>query len=181
MTSYLFLAEGFEEIEALATVDIMRRGGMDVKTVSITDDALVAGAHGITVVADLTLSEAELDNADWLIVPGGLPGSTNVAACKPVTDAIAMQVAKGGNVAAICAAPAMVFGPLGILDGKEATGYPGTEGLRADVKWTGKQVAQSGNIITGQAPGAAYKFALAIVAAAKGEIVAETVASEMYI
>lgn len=179
--TYLFLAEGFEEIEALATVDILRRASIEVNTVSITDDAIVAGAHGVPVVADLTLSEADLDHADWLIIPGGLPGSTNIAACKKVTDALAMQVAKGGNVAAICAAPAMVLGPLGIIDGKEATGYPGTEGLCEAAKWTGKQVAIDGNIITGQAPGAAVKFALAIVAAAKGEIAAKTIAEEMYL
>lgn len=178
-TSYLILAEGFEEIEALATVDIMRRGGMDVKTVAITDDVIVAGAHGVPAVADLTLAEADLDSAEWIVIPGGLPGATNIAACKPVCEALVEQVAKGGKVAAICASPAMVFGPLGIIDGKEATGYPGTEKLCPSAKWVSKPVVTLENIVTGQAPAAATEFALAIVEKSMGAIVAADVAAGM--
>ena len=129
--SFIFLAEGFEEIEAITPTDVLRRAGMDVKTVSITDRHQVTGAHGITVVADLTFDEANFENAEWLIIPGGLPGAENLHNFEPLNDLLRKQAVEG-KIAAICASPAMVLAPLGLLDGKEATGYPGTEeGLRA--------------------------------------------------
>ena len=112
--SYVFLAEGFEEIEALTVVDVLRRAGMEVRTVSITPLRNVRGAHGIEVVVDDVFAEAELSGAEWLICPGGLPGASNLAAFEPLCDALK---AHRRGIAAICAAPAVVLAPLGLVDG----------------------------------------------------------------
>ena len=104
-TSFVFLANGFEEVEALTTIDIMRRAGMEVVTVSINDTLEAEGAHGVTVKADALISEVNLNNAEWLICPGGMPGASNLAACKPLTNALIAQNSKGGKIAAICASP----------------------------------------------------------------------------
>ena len=119
-TSFVFLANGFEEVEALTTIDIMRRAGMEVVTVSINDTLEAEGAHGVTVKADALISEVNLNNAEWLICPGGMPGASNLAACKPLTNALIAQNSKGGKIAAICASPSVIFGPLGLLEGKHA-------------------------------------------------------------
>ncbi len=123
-TSFVFLANGFEEVEALTTIDIMRRAGMEVVTVSINDTLEAEGAHGVTVKADALISEVNLNNAEWLICPGGMPGASNLAACKPLTNALIAQNSKGGKIAAICASPSVIFGPLGLLEGKHAVCYP---------------------------------------------------------
>lgn len=175
--SFVFLAEGFEEIEALTTVDIMRRAGLEVATVSITGELLVRGAHGIPVFADTIFAATDFSGADWLIAPGGLPGSTNLAACQPLQELLKSHNAAGGHIAAICAAPAMVLAPLGILDGRDATGYPGTTGSVAGVNWLGTRTAVSGNVITGNGPASAIPFALAIVAVTCGEKVSEQLAA----
>lgn len=165
--SFLFLAEGFEEIEALAVVDVIRRSGMTIHTVSITNNKEVTGSHGITVKADLTLGEADFSDSEWLICPGGMPGSVNLYNCKPLCDLIKNHK---GKVAAICAAPAVVLAPLGILEGKEATCYPGfEEELRkngATVK--DERVVVAGNVITANGPFSALRFGLAIVANSLG-------------
>ena len=96
-TSYLFLAQGFEEIEALTVVDVMRRDGMPLKTVSITDNNTVVGAHAIPVAADMIIADADLSDAEWLITPGGMPGSTNLAECKTLTDALQQHNTKNGK------------------------------------------------------------------------------------
>lgn len=178
--SFIFLAEGFEEIEAITPIDVMRRAGMDVKTVSITDNRQVTGAHGITVTADLTFKQADFDGAEWLIMPGGLPGAENLHSFEALNDLIKVHANKG-KLAAICASPAMVLAPTGVLDGKEATGYPGTEkGLRdggaivRDVP-----VMALDNIITGNGPASSLRFALAIVANSMGDHVAQEIGSAM--
>lgn len=125
-TSYIFLAAGFEEIEALTVVDVMRRAGMDIKTVSITDSHTVIGAHGIPVTTDLLYDKTDFVTPEWLIIPGGMPGAENLSKFAPLNTLLINQSASG-KIAAICAAPAVVLGPLGILDGKEATCYPGFE------------------------------------------------------
>lgn len=176
-TSYLFLANGFEEIEALTTVDILRRAGIEIETVSITDDKTVAGAHGITVLADKTYAQIDTANADWLIIPGGLPGSTNLHEFTPLNDALKAHFAEGGNIAAICAAPAMVLAPLGILDNREATGYPGSLTTERPVEWRDAPVVTAGNVVTGNGPASAMRFALAIVAKATEDAKAQEVGS----
>ena len=180
--SFIFLAEGFEEIEAITPTDVLRRAGMDVKTVSITDRHQVTGAHGITVVADLTFDEANFENAEWLIIPGGLPGAENLHNFEPLNDLLRKQAVEG-KIAAICASPAMVLAPLGLLDGKEATGYPGTEeGLRARGAITrDERVVSLDRIITANGPTSALRFALAIVANSLGAHVAQEVGSAMLV
>lgn len=182
-TSYLFLAEGFEDIEALATVDIMRRAGMEVYTVSVTSDNKVKSAHGVTVTADKTVDEIDAYDAEWLIVPGGMPGSTNVAASGKVCDMLGKQWVKGGRIAAICAAPAVVLGPLGILRGQEATCYPSFKDQLVDNggKYVDNRVVISGNLITANGPSSAFVFGFAIVAKTLGDDVASSVASGMLV
>lgn len=180
--SFVFLAEGFEEMEAIIPVDVLRRAGMDVKTVSITDRHQVTGAHGVTVTADLTFKQADFDGAEWLIIPGGLPGAENLHAFGALNDLLKVHAGKG-KIAAICASPAMVLAPLGLLEDKEATGYPGTEdGLKAGgaiVK--DERVVALDNIITANGPASALRFALAIVANSLGAQTAQEVGSAMLV
>ena len=178
--SYLFLAPGFEEIEALATVDVLRRAEMTVTTVAVTDaDKTVQGAHGVKVEADIHINDADLSNAEWLICPGGMPGAANLAANPKVTSALTAQFKKGGKIAAICASPALVLEPLGILAGREATCYPGMEGyIKTGIAQESAVVAHD-NLITGNGPATTLRFALAIVRNSKGDDKAEEVGSAM--
>lgn len=179
--SYLFLATGFEEIEALATVDVLRRAGMEVVVTAIHKDRLVTGANGITVAADEVLAGADLSDAEWLICPGGMPGASNLAADPAVTAALKAQYEKGGRIAAICAAPGVVLAPLGILKGRKATAYPGFEdGLKqGGATPTGERVVVDGNIITANGPSSALPFAYAIVRETLGADTAKQVSDGM--
>lgn len=177
--SFLFLAEGFEEVEALTVVDVMRRAGMDIKTISISNNKEVRGAHGVPVVADQLFSETEFDAPEWLIVPGGMPGSSNLAAFAPLNDLLKKQAAEGRKIAAICAAPALVLAPLGLLDGVEATCYPGMESHLDHAIAVPTRVVALDKIITGNGPASALQFALAIVANSMGESQAQTIGSDM--
>ncbi len=181
--SYIFLATGFEEIEALATADVLRRAGMEVTLVSIYKDRMVTGANGITVAADIVFPAGEYDDADWLICPGGMPGAENLVRFEPLTELLKKHFAAGGHVAAICAAPAVVLSQLGILAGKTATCYPGFEPMlaQAGAKATGKRVEHDGNIITGNGPSSAIPFALAIAAATVGQSKADEVSTGMLV
>ena len=178
-TSFLFLADGFEEIEALSVIDIMRRAGMKVTTVSVSESATVTGAHGIQVVADTLLPDTDCSVADWLILPGGMPGAVNLAGCSKLCELLKSQHANGGKVAAICASPAVVLAPLGILNGKEATCYPGFEKELKNSTISENSVAVDGNVITANGPATATLFALAIVANSLGEEVSRSVAEGM--
>lgn len=179
--SFVFLADGFEEIEALTVVDVMRRAGLDVVTVSINNDKKVTGAHGIEVNADCLYGEADLADALWLICPGGMPGASNLYNFLPMCDAITAHNEKKGKIAAICAAPAVVFAQLGILQGKKATCYPGFEsGLEAGgATVSDERVVVCDNVITANGPATATDFALTIVKATSGEKVAADVAAGM--
>lgn len=181
--SYLFLADGFEEIEALATVDILRRAEMTVRTVAVntTDEFIVTGAHGVPVKADLLLNDISVSDAtEWLILPGGMPGATNLAASDKLNEMINAQHARGGHIAAICASPAVVLSPLGVLDGKQATCYPGFEKITStEAEMTGQPVVVSGNVITANGPANTMAFALAIVTVQKGAEAAGAVAQGM--
>ena len=159
---YVFLATGFEDIEAIAPVDIIRRAGLEVQTVSITGEHIVKSAHGIGIEADLLLSEVDFSKAKMLVLPGGLPGSTNLDACKPLTDAIKRHYEAGGAIAAICAAP-LVFGHLGLLQGQRATCYPGVNTELWGADYSTAIVEGDGNIITGKGPAAAFEFGYTIV------------------
>ena len=170
--AYMFLANGSEEIEALIPVDVFRRGGVEIKTVSITGSELVEMAHGVTVKADLKFEDAKLEDADLLMLPGGLPGATNLNDHEGVRNAVLSQYEKGKLVAAICAAP-MVFGSLGLLEGKRATCYPGCESTMTGAEYTKQLVTIDGNIITGEGPAAAFPYAYAILEIFAGKTVAD--------
>lgn len=172
----VFLAEGFEEMEAIGTVDVLRRGGIETKTVSITSEHKVTGAHGMAVLADALLSETDASDADALVLPGGMPGSKNLNECEPLKELLLEQYRHNKIVAAICAAP-MVLGGLGLLKGRRATCYPSFEPTLIGATATGKAVETDGNVITGKGPGLVFDFALAIVAALKSKSVAEEVAA----
>ncbi len=187
---YIFLANGFEEIEALATLDVLRRGGVDVSTVSIHGDKFVTGAHKITVVADCTYGEfkanaefGDTDEGDVLIFPGGMPGTRNLAQNAELINFMRMHYAEGGTVAAICAAPGLVVSQIPSLEGKKFTCYDGFE--EAPMARGGEYViapaVADGNLITGRGPGCAVDFALAILAHLKGEELAEEVRKAMMI
>ena len=165
---YEFLANGFEEVEGLAPVDILRRGGVDIKTVSVTGSEYVETSHGITIKADLTIENTDLSDADMLLLPGGLPGATNLRDHEGVCAALKAQAAKGGRIGAICAAP-LVLGHLGLLEGRYATCYPGFEGELKGATYTAQLVTVDGNVVTGKGPAAAFEYAFTLLSILKGE------------
>lgn len=177
--NYVFLAPGFEEIEAITPIDVLRRAGLDVKSVSVADSLEVAGAHGVVIKADMMFADADVNNANWLILPGGLPGASNLLEFKPLADSLKAHAAKKGNLAAICAAPGLVLGSLGILSGKRFSTYPSFEKYAPDAIYEDKRVVVEDNIVTGNGPSSALQFALAIVASEMGENLATEVASGM--
>lgn len=152
----VLLAEGFEEVEALAPVDIMRREGIDVKTVGIAGIE-VRGAHGITVRADMTADEVNEAEVSAVVFPGGMPGSLNLDASPYADEFIAAAIMNGGHIAAICAAP-LVLGRRGLLRGKRATCFPGFEGELMGATVTGEPVVTDGNITTARDFRAAVEF-----------------------
>ena len=158
----LFLAKGFEEIEAIGTVDILRRAQINVVTVSITDYNVVTGAHNISVTADKTFNDTDFSDFEMLILPGGMPGAKNLNEHEDLKKLISNFNTKGKLIAAICAAP-MVLGGLGILDGKRATCYPGFEPELIGAKITEESVVVDENIITGKGPGFVFDFGLRLV------------------
>ena len=161
-TIFVFLADGFEEIEALAPVDILRRAGLSVKTVSVMDEQVVAGAHGVPVLADVRFDEVNAEDAEMILLPGGLPGATNLDAHQGLSQMILDFAKEEKPLAAICAAP-LVFGNRGLLEGKKATCYPGFETYLKGAQYTAALVEKDGNFITGKGPGAAMEFAFTIV------------------
>ena len=171
----VFLANGFEEMEATGTVDILCRGGVDVKSVSITDDRKVVGAHNMEYMADHLFSEVDFSAVDALILPGGMPGASNLNSCEPLKELLIEHYKQGKTVAAICAAP-MVLGGLGFLKGRKATCYPGFEPKLIGAEVTGEAVEVDGNVVTGKGPGLVFNFGLALVTVLRGDAVAEEVA-----
>ena len=165
---YTFLADGFEEIEALCPVDIMRRAGLSVTTVGIGKKEIV-GAHGITVIADITDSELNIDSTELIFLPGGMPGTKNLDACPTVHKALDIATEQGSYIAAICAAP-MIIGKRGMLNGKRAVCYPSYEEylIGATVP-TDTRIVTDGKIITAMGMGVAYELGLEIVKLLCGE------------
>lgn len=157
---YLFLAEGFEEIEALAAVDILRRAGAELATVGVGAKQ-VTGSHGITLTADLEESEVQISKADMVILPGG-PGTKNLEKSAVMQSTVRSCAERQKPIAAICAAPS-ILGHMGLLNGHTATCFPGYEEELHAAKVTGDAVCVSGNIITGKGAGVAVEFALKIV------------------
>lgn len=179
-SAFLFLATGFEEIEALGTVDILRRGGVRVATISITGELQVMGAHNIPVIADYSFEDADFSAADALILPGGIPGSNHLNTCTRLKELILQKHKEGILLAAICAGP-MVLGGLGLLKGKKATCFPYFEPTMIGAIPTENGVEQDGNIITSKGPGFVFPFGLAILRNLRDEEIAAEVASALLV
>ncbi len=156
--NYIFLDNGFEEIEAITTIDLLRRADIALTTVSVTGDMLVTGAHNIVVQADALIENTDFSDAEMLILPGG---ATHLDACKPLCDLLLKHNEQDKLIAAICAAPS-VLGKLGILVGKQATCYPGFEGYLGE-SYVGGLVVESKNIITAKGPGLSADFAFCLI------------------
>ncbi len=163
---YLFLANGFEEIEALCPLDLLRRAGLDVTTVGVGGADLIVGAHGIAVQADMPDTMYRDAKPDMVILPGGMPGSRNLDASRTVDVALRAAHACGGYLAAICAAP-MVLGKRGYLAGKRAVCFPGFEAYLEGAAVADTRVVRDGRIITAAGMGVALDFGLELVAALK--------------
>lgn len=174
---YMILADGFEEIEAVEPLDILRRGGTDVRTVSISDSKTVTGAHGIKIEADIMLREFSLDSMEMLILPGG-GGYELLDASNEVHAMINHAVAYNKYIAAICAAPS-ILGKKMILSGKKATCYPGFEKYCHDAEITGEKAVQDGLVITGKGPGAASDFGFKLLEILKNNDTANSLKSDM--
>ena len=175
---YLFLADGFETVEALAPADVMRRAGIEVVTVSIMGRRSVVSAQNVPVVADALYEDICFCDADAMVLPGGGTGTDNLSAHEPLRALLVNAHAEGKLVAAICAAP-MVFGRIGILKGRKATCYPGCEGDLFGAEYTAAPVEKDGNIITGCGPGVSFDFGFAIVERLCGGDVVGTLRSQM--
>lgn len=159
----VLLADGLEEIEGLTAVDLLRRAGIEVTMVSISEEEKVTGSHQITVIADEIFSKADFSKMDGVVLPGGMPGTTHLMEHEGVNRVIREFAGQKKLVAAICAAPS-VLGQAGLLQGKKATCYPGFEGQLKGAICSDEQVVQDGDIITSRGMGTAVPFGLAITA-----------------
>ncbi len=164
---YFFLAPGFEEVEALCPLDLLRRAGLPCTTVGIGGTSVV-GAHGITVQADISESDYCDDAPEMIFLPGGMPGTLNLAASRVVTDAIETAIQKDSYIAAICAAPS-ILGDMGYLAGKEAICYPGFEEHLRGARISSRSVVRDGKIITAAGMGVALEMGLCLVSVFCGE------------
>ena len=173
--AFVHFADGFEEIEAITIIDVLRRADIPTLMVSVSGRKEVTGAHNIRIIADVLFEEADYSDAEILILPGGMPGSKNLNAHLGLKDQLLSFFNSKKKIAAICAAP-LVLGGLHILEDQEAVCYPGYEDklLGADVKY--EPVIVSGNIITGRGPGTAMDFSLTIVAELRGKSTADQLA-----
>ncbi len=161
---YEFLADGFEEIEGLAPVDILRRGGINIITVSVNGNEFVETSHGVTIKADKKFEDiTDFEDADMLLLPGGMPGSTNLNEHHGLRNALTNHFKKGKRIGAICAAP-MVLASTGILDGKKATCSPGFQKyFNNTTTYTGTLYQEDGNVITGEGPAATLPYSYKIL------------------
>ncbi len=173
--TYVFLANGFEEIEAISTIDILRRAGIETTTVSIEPQLAVTGAHNIVIVADQLFAEGAYNDAECLLLPGGMPGTSNLNKHEKLKELISQHVNKGKLMGAICAAP-LILGELNLLKGKLATCYPSFETYLHGATLSDDKVADAGEIVTGKGPGFSMDFALTIVKKLKGACAADEVA-----
>lgn len=177
---YMLLGTGFEEVEAITPLDLMRRAGISVMTVGI-NGKVVYGAHSIGIEADITLPELDLTDLEMIVLPGGLGGVASARASQEALNALKFAWDNGKFVAAICAGPT-VLADLGIPDGKQATCYPGCENAMGKANMVANAACvRDGNLITGTSAGCAVPFGLALVAALKGEAAAKAVESQIVI
>lgn len=173
---YLFLADGFEEIEALTVVDLLRRAHIGITTVSVTGSKKVTGSHQITVKADALFEEFNYADTEMLVLPGGMPGTKNLGEHEGLVKLLKEIHEQNGEIAAICAAPS-VLGVNGILKDKKATSYPGFEDKLIDAVYTGNKTEQDGNIITGKGMGTAIDFSLKIIEKLKDKALSSEIAA----
>ncbi|NLY71119.1 MAG: DJ-1/PfpI family protein [Clostridiales bacterium] len=178
MKVYVHLANGFEEIEATTVIDVLRRAEIDVETVSITGDLLVTGAHGVGVKADKLIDDVNYDSGDMIVLPGGMPGTTNLGNCSKLIEQVKKYNDQKKWVGAICAAP-MILGENGLLEGKTAVIYPGMEEHLKGAELGNNKVEVDGNIITSKGPGTAMDFALKLVEVLKDKDAVNKLKEEM--
>ena len=174
---YMFLADGFEEVEALAPHDIFRRANVEVVTLGVTGE-YINGAHDIVVKADMPIEKASFENIDAVILPGGLGGTNNMESSDKVKELISYAADNNKLVCAICAAPS-ILGNMGLLAGKEATCYPGFENTFTGGKYVKQSVVKCDNFITSDGMGSAYKFGFEITTALCGEAVTEKIKKQI--
>ncbi len=177
---YVFFADGFEEIEALTIVDVLRRANLKVEMISVTDEDVVTGAHDIPVICDARFEGYNFDDAEILVLPGGMPGAATLGKHEGLRSLIREFANDNKPIAAICAAPS-VLGKMGLLKGKVVTCYPGFEQYLEGTESTGGMVEQDGSLITGIGPGAALKFAFAIVEMLVGKEKARELSEAMFV
>lgn len=175
----VLLAKGFEETEAVVPIDILRRGGVELVVAGVDGDT-ITGAHGLTVETDCVAEEISPADYDGLVLPGGLPGADNLANSIAVGALIDHMQKEGKLIAAICASPAVVLSPRGILKNRKATGYPGSEFKFSDtISYSEDKVVLDGNIITSRGPGTAFQFGLKILEYLEGKVTADKVSSKL--
>ncbi len=174
----IFLAEGFEESEALVPFDVLKRGGVNVSLVSVNGNKVVNGSHGVGIETSQNIGDLTAGDVDLVMLPGGMPGTLNLGASEPLRSLIAQCAADGKIVSAICAAPS-VLGDLGLLKGRKATCYPGFECKLTGANHTGEDVVVDGNFITAVGPGASFAFGLALLSALTSPSVAAKVKEQM--
>lgn len=171
----VFLATGFEECEALLVVDIARRAGLDLKTVSVTGEKEVTSSHNVTIIADLLLGEVDFKEMDMIVLPGGMPGTKNLEACEPLMEQVEACYKDGKCISAICAAPS-IFGHKGFLKGRNAVSYPEFESHLEGAEVSRNSVEVSEHVTTSRGLGTAIDFGLAIVERYKGKAEADRIA-----
>jgi 4-methyl-5(b-hydroxyethyl)-thiazole monophosphate biosynthesis len=175
----VLIATGFEEVEALSVVDILRRANIDVKTASTMKSLNVVGSHNIEIKCDVFHKDINLDSVEMIVLPGGLPGSTNLDEDENVAEGLSAMNDRGGYIGAICAAP-MVLGHLGILDDKKATIYPTMEDELGYAQYIEEEnVVVDGNIITSQGPATAMPFALKLIEVLKGKNISRKIGQDL--
>ncbi|MCI2113450.1 DJ-1 family glyoxalase III [Ruminococcus sp.] len=174
---YVFLADGFEETEALATLDVMRRAKLEVLTVGVTGD-MVTGSHKVTVKSDITPDKVDFDNIEGVVLPGGMPGTLNLEKAECVINAVKYCYDNDKLVAAICAAPS-ILGHLGMLKGRKATCFPGFETELEGAQYTASHTETDGKVITAKGAGCAVEFGHAIVSSALSKETADSVIEAM--
>lgn len=178
MKAYIFLADGFEEIEAITPIDLLRRANIEITSISISNSKTVVGAHNISIEADSLFSDLNFENAELLILPGGMPGTKNLDEHAGLKKILEQQVIQGKLIAAICAAPS-ILGKMNLLKDKEATCYPGFENQLIGASLSESKVIQSGAIITAMGAGVAIEFSLKIIENLKGKAVADQIANSI--
>ena len=176
---YMLLGTGFEETEAIAPLDLLRRAGIEVTTVGLNGKTIYGG-HGIGIVADIEIHELDLSSLEMVILPGGLGGVASIRGCQAAMDAIRYAYENGKYTAAICAGPT-VLADLGIVEGKNATCYPGCEGQMGSANMVEAAAVTDGKLITGTSAGCAIPFGLALIAALKGQEEADRIAKQIVI